>query len=104
MPPRKHVPTTGELVYKSVGKKGRFKLVSVPKHIGPSTSQPQANPPPPASIAPPTVLDGAEGNNQDPWPQETCAPLETPKKSGKVGFLQKQQAGARNQLFFTETV
>ena len=34
MPPKKHVPTTGEIVYKQIGKRERYKMVAVSKQSG----------------------------------------------------------------------
>src|SRR3977135_852266 len=84
MPPKKHLPSTGELIYKQVGKKGRYKLVPVPKTGGPSNSQGTDVPPPPPtpSIVPPTV--DLSDQNIDSWAAEEGSQSEPAKKSGKV--------------------
>jgi hypothetical protein len=85
MPPKKHLPSTGELIYKQVGTKGRYKLVPVPKRGAPSNSQETdaPPPPPPPSIARPTD-DVSSEHNTDSWVPEEGTHAEGRKKSGKV--------------------
>ena len=67
MPPKIHRPSTGELIYRSVGERGRFRLVPVIANATPpSASETDVPPPPTPSILPPVaeVLD----QNLDFWP------------------------------------
>ena len=86
MPPKKHLPTTGELIYKQVGRKQRFKMVSVPKRAGPSSHQAevalQAVSP---SIAPPQD-EYLDGGLPDVGPLDG-QDVEVPKRTGKVSQL-----------------
>jgi len=87
MPSKKHLPPTGELIYKKVGKKERYKLVTVPKAATASTAQTTDTtaPCPAPTIAPPSADAFTDNQNAGSWQENE--ELSAPKRSGKVGLV-----------------
>ena len=79
MPSKRHVPPTGELTYKSVGRKDRFKLVPVASRATTSKAPPPTAPPPP-SIEPPTAEPFDDQNEDSLFTNSESLP----KRTGKV--------------------
>jgi hypothetical protein len=85
MPSKKHVPTTGEIIYKQIGRRERYKMVAVPKQ---STSKRQETASTSTPAAMPSISGPAEGVDHGELNEhfQDVGNFEMePRRTGKVG-------------------